>query len=41
MSSHSRGSMKLALSTGEIVPVSRRYEIDVEARYADRERRAE
>lgn len=36
-----RGSMKLALSTGEIVPVSRRYEIEVEARYSDRERRAE
>lgn len=36
-----RGSMKLELSTGEIVPVSRRYELEVEARYADRERRAE
>lgn len=36
-----RGSMKLELSTGEIVPVSRRYELEVEARYADRERRPE
>ena len=36
-----RGSMKLELSTGEVIPVSRRYEIDVESRYADRERRAE
>ena len=36
-----RGSMKLELSTGEIVPVSRRYELEIEARYADRERRAE
>ncbi len=36
-----RGSMKLELSTGEIIPVSRRYELEVEARYSDRERRAE
>ncbi|MFN3261756.1 MAG: LytTR family DNA-binding domain-containing protein [Pikeienuella sp.] len=36
-----RGSMKLELSTGEVIPVSRRYELEVEARYADRERRAE
>lgn len=34
-----RGSMKLELSNGETVPVSRRYELEVEARYANRERR--
>lgn len=36
-----RGAMKLELTNGEIVPVSRRYELEVEARYASRERRAE
>lgn len=36
-----RGAMKLELSTGETIPVSRRYELEVEARFADRERRAE
>ncbi|MEX2518841.1 MAG: LytTR family DNA-binding domain-containing protein [Paracoccaceae bacterium] len=36
-----RGAMKLEISAGEIIPVSRRYELEVEARYADRERRAE
>lgn len=36
-----RGTMKIALTSGEIVPVSRRYELEVEARYADRERRPE
>lgn len=36
-----RGAMKLEISTGEIIPVSRRYELEVEARYADRERRSE
>lgn len=34
-----RGAMKLELTSGEIVPVSRRYELEVEARYATRERR--
>ena len=34
-----RGAMKLELTSGEIVPVSRRYELEVEARYANRERR--
>ena len=36
-----RGSMKLELFDGEIVPVSRRYEIEVEARYGMLERKAE
>ncbi|MGB0410342.1 MAG: LytTR family DNA-binding domain-containing protein [Pikeienuella sp.] len=36
-----RGSMKLELQDGEIVPVSRRYEIEVEARYGMLERKAE
>ena len=36
-----RGSMKLELSDGEIVPVSRRYEIEVEARYGMLDRKAE
>ncbi len=36
-----RGAMKLELVTGEVIPVSRRYELEVEARYADRERRSE
>ena len=35
-----RGAMKLEISNGEVVPVSRRYELEVEARYANRERRA-
>lgn len=35
-----RGAMKLELTNGEIVPVSRRYELEVEARYASRERRS-
>ncbi|MEL7463452.1 MAG: LytTR family DNA-binding domain-containing protein [Pseudomonadota bacterium] len=35
-----RGAMKLELTTGEVIPVSRRYELEVEARYADRDRRA-
>ena len=34
------GAMKLEISNGEVVPVSRRYELEVEARYANRERRA-
>lgn len=36
-----RGAMKLELSDGEIIPVSRRYELEVEARFSGRERRAE
>ncbi|MFV0474019.1 MAG: LytTR family DNA-binding domain-containing protein [Pikeienuella sp.] len=36
-----RGGLKIELTTGETVPVSRRYELEVEARYADRERRPE
>ena len=35
-----RGAMKLELTNDEVVPVSRRYELEVEARYASRERRA-
>ncbi|MEO0360189.1 MAG: LytTR family DNA-binding domain-containing protein [Pseudomonadota bacterium] len=36
-----RGSMKLELTNGEVIPVSRRYELEVEARYSGRERRAD
>lgn len=36
-----RGSMKLELSNGEIIPVSRRYELEVEARYGRLQRRAD
>ncbi|WP_340109241.1 LytTR family DNA-binding domain-containing protein [Pikeienuella sp. HZG-20] len=36
-----RGALKLELVTGEIAPVSRRYELEVEARYGDRERRSD
>lgn len=36
-----RGSMKIELVNDEIVPVSRRYELEVEARFSDAERRAE
>lgn len=36
-----RGALRVELTTGEVVPVSRRYELEVEARFADRERRAE
>ncbi len=36
-----RGAMRIELSSGEVIPVSRRYELEVEARYANRERRAE
>ena len=36
-----RGAMKIELITGEFVPVSRRYELEVEARYSDRPRRPE
>ncbi|MEM7524386.1 MAG: LytTR family DNA-binding domain-containing protein [Pseudomonadota bacterium] len=36
-----RGAMKLELTSGEIVPVSRRYELEVEARFGGRGRRAE
>lgn len=34
-----RGSLKIELTDGEIVPVSRRYELEVEARYGGRGRR--
>ncbi|QIE57480.1 LytTR family transcriptional regulator [Pikeienuella piscinae] len=36
-----RGALRVELTSGEVVPVSRRYELEVEARFADRERRAE
>lgn len=36
-----RGSMKLELQDGEVVPVSRRHEVEVEARYGMLERKAE
>lgn len=36
-----RGTMKLELTSGEILPISRRYEQDVEARYPGLERRPE
>ncbi|MEM7545616.1 MAG: LytTR family DNA-binding domain-containing protein [Pseudomonadota bacterium] len=36
-----RGAMKIELISGEIIPVSRRYELEVEARYSNRERRPE
>ncbi|MGB0505218.1 MAG: LytTR family DNA-binding domain-containing protein [Pikeienuella sp.] len=35
-----RGSMKLELIDGEVIPVSRRYELEVEARYGSLERKA-
>lgn len=34
-----RGSLKIEITGGEVIPVSRRYELEVEARYADRVRR--
>lgn len=36
-----RGAMRIELTTGEIIPVSRRYELEVEAHYEDRARRDE
>ncbi|MEM7268127.1 MAG: LytTR family DNA-binding domain-containing protein [Pseudomonadota bacterium] len=36
-----RGSLKIELVDGEVVPVSRRYELEVEARYGGRGRRDE
>lgn len=35
-----RGSMKLELIDGEVIPVSRRYELEVEARFGSLERKA-
>ena len=35
-----RGSLKIELTDGEVIPVSRRYELEVEARYGGRGPRA-